>query len=67
MKKKVTFNISESTLLKLEDAWIHIRRQLKKRVTKTAVVEMALEICIEDLNKRGEQSALYTELRRGTQ
>ena len=48
MKEKATFNLSSSTLEKLEDAWIKLKRQFKgeQRVTKTAIVEMALEICI---------------------
>lgn len=61
LKEKVTFNLSQSTILKLEDVWIQLKRQLKgsQRVTKTAIVEMALEICIEELAKKETESAMY--------
>ena len=54
LKEKATFNLSQSTLTKLEDAWIQLKRQLKgeQRITKTAIVEMALEICIKELTQR---------------
>jgi hypothetical protein len=61
LKEKATFNLSQNTLLKLEDAWIQLKRQFKgeQRVTKTAIVEMALEICIEELTQKESASALY--------
>lgn len=63
-KEKATFNVSKSTLLKLEDSWIQLKRQLKgeQRVTKTAIVEMALEICIEELAQKKTGSAIYKRL-----
>lgn len=64
LKEKATFNLSQSTLLKLEDAWIQLKRQLKgeQRVTKTAIVEMALEICIRELAQKETESSLYKSL-----
>ena len=64
LKEKATFNLSQSTLLKLEDAWIQLKRQFKgeQRVTKTAIVEMALEICIGELAQKEADSALYKGL-----
>jgi len=64
LKEKATFNISQSTLTKLEDAWIQLKRQLKgeQRITKTAIVEMALEICIKELTQKETESALYKSL-----
>jgi hypothetical protein len=61
LKEKATFNLSQSTLLKLEDAWIQLKRQLKgeQRITKTAIVEMALEICIKELAQKETESSLY--------
>ena len=61
LKEKATFNLSQDTLLKLEDAWIQLKRQLKgeQRVTKTAIVEMALKICIEELTQKETESTLY--------
>ena len=64
MKEKATFNLSVKSLEALEDAWIKLKRQLKgeQRITKTAIVDMALEIVLEDLNERDSKSALYTRL-----
>jgi hypothetical protein len=64
LKEKATFNLSQSTLLKLEDAWIQLKRQLKgeQRITKTAIVEMALEICIKELTQKEAESTLYKGL-----
>jgi hypothetical protein len=64
LKEKATFNLSQSTLTKLEDAWIQLKRQFKgeQRVTKTAIVEMALEICIKELDQKETESTLYKGL-----
>jgi len=64
MKEKATFNLSLSTLEKLEDAWIQLKRQFKgeKRITKTAIVEMALEIAIKNLKDDKSESELYKRL-----
>jgi hypothetical protein len=64
MKEKATFNLSLSTLETLETAWIKLKRQFKgeQRVTKTAIVEMALDICISELEDRGSESLLYKKL-----
>ena len=49
MKEKATLNLSLCTLESLEDAWIKLKRQFKgdQPVTKTAIVEMALDISFE--------------------
>lgn len=64
MKEKATFNLSLSTLETLEDAWIKLKRQFKgeQRITKTAIVEMALEICVGELKEKGSESSLYKGL-----
>lgn len=64
MKEKATFNLSLSSLEALEDAWIKLKRQFKgeQRITKTAIVEAAIEIAIKDLMVRGSDSLLYKEL-----
>lgn len=64
MKEKATFNISVNTLESLEDAWIQLRRQIKGelRITKTAIVEIALEMAIEELMEKKSESKLYKRL-----
>jgi hypothetical protein len=63
-KEKSTFNLSVSTLEKLEDTWISLRRKLKDkgRITKTLIVERAIELAIRDLEKNGESSSLFQNL-----
>lgn len=64
MKEKATFNLSKTTLETLEDSWIKLKRQFKgeQRITKTAIVEMALDICISEFEDRGAESMLYKKL-----
>ena len=64
MKEKATFNLSLSTIETLEDTWIKLKRQFKgeQRITKTAIVEMALEICISEFEVKKSESTLYKKL-----
>lgn len=63
-KEKTTFNLSVSTLEKLEDTWIKLRKQIrdKSRITKTLIVERAIELAIKELEENGESSALFEDL-----
>ncbi len=49
------------TLNALEDAWVLLRRKLKgtQRITKTLIVEKAIEIALDDLESKSELSELY--------
>ena len=64
-KEKVTFNLSVATLEKLEDSWIDLRRRFKgsQRITKTLIVEKALEIVLQDLDAHNESSELFRSLK----
>lgn len=64
-KEKVTFNLSVTTLEKLEDSWIELRRRFKgsQRITKTLIVEKALEIVLHDLEAHNESSELLRSLK----
>jgi Mg2+ and Co2+ transporter CorA len=64
-KEKTTFNLSLKTLDALEDLWIKLRRKLKgkQRVTKTLIVEKAIEIVIADFESKSELGDLYTRLK----
>lgn len=65
MKEKATFNLSKSTLEALEDSWVKLRRQLKggQRITKTLIVERAIEMALDELTTRGEESELMRRLK----
>jgi len=63
-KIKATFYLSQETVDLLEDGWLKLRRLATDRasVSKSAIVEAALEITLEDLAKYGEQSELASKL-----
>lgn len=65
-KEKTTFNLSKKTLDALEDAWIKLRRKLKgeQRITKTLIVERAIEIALDEFDAKSELSDLYIRLQK---
>ncbi len=58
MKEKATLNLS------LEGAWIKLKRQFKGKqwITKIAIVEMTLDICVGEFEEKNDESLLYTKL-----
>lgn len=66
LKEKTTFNLSTEILQALEESWIHLRRKLKgeQRITKTLIVEKAIEIALADFESKSELSDLYIQLKR---
>ncbi len=63
--QKATFSLREDILLELDDAWMTLRRNPPPgagRITKTAIVEAALEIMLEDLKSRRQESLLAIKL-----
>jgi hypothetical protein len=64
-KEKTTFNLSLKTLEELENAWITLRRKLKgkQKITKTLIVEKAIELALADFESKSELSSLYIELK----
>ena len=62
-KEKATFNLSKTSLRKLEDAWIEIRKlRGDKKVSKTDIVEYAISSVIEDFELKKEASQLYRNI-----
>lgn len=59
-KIKATFYLSQEAVDALEDGWLQLRRLASDRsaVSKSAIVEAALEIALEELAKQGAESAL---------
>lgn len=66
-KEKTTFNLSLDTLEELEDLWMRLRKKLKgeQRITKTLIVEKAIEMAINDFESKSELSELYKRLKEG--
>ncbi len=44
--------------------WIKLKRQFKgeQRITKTAIVEMTLDICVGEFEEKNDESLLYRKL-----
>ena len=64
-REKTTFNLRMSILSQLDETWITLRRKKFKqnqKVTKTQLVELALEMAFEDLKENGELSKFYRKL-----
>lgn len=64
LKEKATFNLSKQILLELEDEWMNIRKAFggNKRITKTLIVEAALEMALEDFKDREQNGKFYSKL-----
>lgn len=64
LKEKATFNLSKQILLELEDEWMNIRKAFSgnKRITKTLIVEAALEMALEDFKDREQNGKFYSKL-----
>lgn len=62
-KEKATFNLSKSVLGELEDCWIEIRKlRGDKKISKTDIVEQAIEEAIKDFKLKKELSKFYSKL-----
>ena len=66
-KVKATFYLSSSTVEALEDAWLILRRQArsagrKGAISKSAIVDMALKLTLEDLEVKGGDSQITGKL-----
>lgn len=60
-KVKATFYLDAKTVEALEDGWIQLRKLAdnRGRISKSLIVELALDMALEELEKRGSESSLY--------
>ena len=62
-KEKATFNLPVNLLKKLEDRWMEIRRLSgSKQISKTLLVEKAIELAFEEFDVKKQASKLYGKL-----
>ncbi len=63
-KVKGTFYLSAAVMEQLDDAWLSLRKQAQQRsqVSKSAIVEAALQIALDDIQKRGAESQVADKL-----
>ena len=59
-KVKATFYLDAKTVEALEDGWIQLRKLAdnRGRISKSLIVELALDMALEELEKRGSESSL---------
>lgn len=63
LKEKATFNLPVPLLQELEDKWSEIRRLTRsKQISKTLLVEKALEIAFSEYEQRKDLSEFYSKL-----
>lgn len=60
-KVKATFYLDAKTVEALEDGWIQLRKLAdnRGRISKSLIVELALDMALKELEKRGSESSLY--------
>ncbi len=62
-KEKATFNLSKTVLVELEDCWVEIRRlRGDKRISKTDIVEQALEEALNEFRLKRGTGKFYGKL-----
>ena len=65
-KVKATFYLDSKAVEALEDGWMELRKLADKRsrgrISKSLMVEMALQMALEDLQKKGSDSLLADKL-----
>ena len=61
-KRKATYYLREDTLSELEEVWFQLRQRAdegeKRKVSKSAIVEAAIETAIEELESDGESTLI---------
>ena len=67
-KVKATFYLDSKAVESLEDGWMELRKLADKkgrgRISKSLIVELALDMALEDLRKKGSDSLLAKKLSR---
>lgn len=59
-RDKATFSLDEKVIDNMEDAWMKLRRMLRrKNITKSIIVEEAIKMILDDLTKNEETSKIY--------
>ncbi len=63
-KIKGTFYLAAAVMEQLDDAWLSLRKQAQQRsqVSKSAIVEAALQIALDDIQKKGSESQVADKL-----
>ena len=66
-KVKATFYLDSKAVESLEDGWMELRKLADKksrgRISKSLMIELALQMALEDLQKKGSDSLLAKKLR----
>lgn len=63
-KVKATYYMQEGTEQDLERAWLELRRMTGRKVSKSEIVETAIQHATRDLDEEGEGSRIANALRK---
>lgn len=67
-KAKATYYLSTEILESIEEAWIQLRRMAPKdergQISKSLIVELAVQIALDELKSKGEKSLLARKIRK---
>jgi len=65
-KRKATYYLHEDTLSKLEGVWFQLRQRAdegeKRKVSKSAIVEAAIEVAVDELESDEGEGAILQRL-----
>lgn len=68
LDQKISVYLSEDGIDRLEGAWLTLRKAVpkedRKRISKSLIIEHALEIVLEDLEAKDEKSKIAKALKR---
>jgi len=68
LDQRLTLYLSEEAFDSLENAWLRLRKLAKsgdrKRISKSLIIEEALQIALEEFEAKGEKSRLVKVLKR---
>lgn len=67
-KVKATYYISSEIVESLEDGWLQLRRlsprEKRGQISKSLIVELALQIALEELENKKDKSSLFQKSRK---
>ena len=63
-KTKATYYLDDAVLLALDEAWLELRKMAinKQQISKSWIVEQAIQMAIEELRDKGSKSKLAKKI-----
>jgi hypothetical protein len=58
LENRLTIYLSEKSLQALEESWLKIRRMTKSKISKSVLIDRAVLLAAQELDRKGEKSDL---------